>query len=124
MYTMFTVSSPYAGTDTANVLPGPSMNYFFQNVARVTRGEWWFYDNSDSLKDYKTKARLLHESDAKEFPFLIFLCSCLAFDYFGVYARDVGIENVRPEAVTAGFTTETSYVMLMEEILWRPCNAC
>mmetsp|Transcript_6840 Transcript_6840/g.11330 ORF Transcript_6840/g.11330 Transcript_6840/m.11330 type:complete len:138 (+) Transcript_6840:361-774(+) len=68
------------------------------------RGEWWFYDETDSLHDYKAKARLHHEEAAElqmeEGQYFEFLAPILAYDYFGYYAQEASIENVFPEAVT------------------------
>lgn len=33
-------------------MKGPSMEYFYENLARIDRGEWWIFNNPDSLNDF------------------------------------------------------------------------
>lgn len=68
----------------SEVPAGPSMVFFYENLGRVMRGEWWVFDEPDSVHDYETKCE-----DHSMY------CRCLGinlcYDYFGFAAAKYGV---------------------------------
>lgn len=65
------------------IVPGPSMKYFYQNFARVLRGEFWFYSNTVSMTTYLSQ--LGGRDDLDVFSSLV---CCLCYDLFGFMHKD------------------------------------
>jgi len=97
------VENPYPGVESGRsrslsllepdwVQPkGPSMIYFFQNLQRVLRGEFWFYSNTD-MSTYRATlgvdfSPLLHAPPSTESDYFHELLRCLSYDIFGFVAE-------------------------------------
>ena len=73
---------------------GPSMVYFYENLARVLRREWWVYPTTISLEKYTEKSK--DNSSREDEFFLEYLCFFLSHDIFGFVAersKESGIEE-------------------------------
>jgi len=91
----YVMESPYSGTWAEN--QQPSMKSFYDNLGRVFRGEWWFYDDTDEAA-YR-EACTSHEEESDYF---LVLCLFMCYDYFA-------------DGTSLPQFTESSYVMLMRD---------
>jgi len=69
----------YEGTEWGKQLGGRQMEIFYKNIARIARGEFWFYDDADDAAYAVHKeANLTHE---KENEYFMGLCMFMGYDY-------------------------------------------
>ena len=93
-YSRFRVASNDASTDLFVSPQGPSMKFFYENLGRVLRGEWWFYRSTDSLEAYTAKHRSdgssYYLSSKVDWLYFVDLFHCLCYDIFGCVAEFAG----------------------------------
>jgi hypothetical protein len=107
-------TSPYAGASCEHFLGGPSMKTFYENLGRVIRGEWWFYQNAPSASEYQEFLVASGKTAKEQHCYFFMICSFLSFDYFK-HVSD-------PEVVTSMFDS-TSFVMKSSEEFGIPMPA-
>jgi hypothetical protein len=78
----------------SDILAGPSMLTFYENLGRVVRGEWWLYANPDSTSDFRSKC-------TRKIKCFFLLASYLSNDLFGYTLAKGGRDD--PTFVTSCF---------------------
>ena len=79
---------------------GPSMKYFYENVGRVLRREWWVYPTTVTLEEYNGRVKdELHQVFADYFFFTENICFFLAHDIFGFVAERSQESGMEAEAL-------------------------
>ena len=73
----FAFDCPYSGTSEEN--QQPSMKNFYDNLGRVFRGEWWFYEDTDGVAYQEVVSSHSHD---EEFHYFMMLCVFMCYDYF------------------------------------------
>lgn len=119
---IFSVESPYAESSGEHelALGTPSMKAFYDNLGRVSRGEWWFYDNTTSPSEYKEFRDANGETGLAEADYFWMLSAFLSFDQFKYAAAACGTKD--PEVITSMFSS-TSYVMESSKAFGIPMPA-
>jgi hypothetical protein len=105
---MYSVPSPYALSSCGDDLGEPSMKAFYENLGRVIRDEWWFYDNTSGVAEYKEFVEAYGKTGDEEGDYFLMLSIFLAYDYFKAAATGDGAHD--PEVITSMFDS-TSCVM-------------
>lgn len=85
-----------------SLLGCPHMKFFYENLSRVCRGDFWFFEanESPSLKDYRRRMnRASSEIIGVEFAFFPLLAGLLSFDLFR--GSDSVNSRVRRQLITA-----------------------
>lgn len=72
---LMTSLPPYKGTRLEPILGEPQMEFFYKNIGRVARGEFWFYKDVDDTAYNEVN---LMET---EMPYFLGLCVFLCYDY-------------------------------------------
>lgn len=65
----------------------PSMSVFHENLGRVSRGEFWFWAETDD-REY----RALSLSYQEEMSYFFCMCAFMCYDFFGAVRRETGCE--------------------------------
>eukprot|EP00555_Chaetoceros_dichaeta_P011468 CAMPEP_0198262182 /NCGR_PEP_ID=MMETSP1447-20131203/10742_1 /TAXON_ID=420782 /ORGANISM="Chaetoceros dichaeta, Strain CCMP1751" /LENGTH=367 /DNA_ID=CAMNT_0043950337 /DNA_START=3 /DNA_END=1103 /DNA_ORIENTATION=- len=70
--------TPLEGHELIKKHGGAQMEFFYKNIARVARGEFWFYDDAD-VDD--AAYAVSKEVDLKEKHYFMLLCSLMVYNY-------------------------------------------